>query len=253
MSYIQLDFKSQSLNRNVNLNIFLPDGEGLPAPEKPYKTLYFLPGFSASGRELATFLRFRTQCLVHGIAVVIPDGDNSWYLDKPERLAFYSQYIGQELLDYTRSILPLSDKREDTYIGGISMGGYGAMVHGFRYADKFSKIVAMSPAMDIFSVIGENPLYGEIFSATFGSQDDYYQSTNHPLTGLDQLLEKEGEVPELFITCGRQDELVIGSVKAFLKDAKEREVPVEYVEDDGVHDIFFWDKYLQSAFEFLKK
>ena len=43
-------------------------------------------------------------------------------------------------------MLPLSTKREDTFIGGISMGGYGALYNGFKYRDTFSKVAAFSPA-----------------------------------------------------------------------------------------------------------
>lgn len=254
MSYIQLDFHSHSLNRNVNLNIFLPDGELLPAAEQPYPTIYFLPGFSASGKELSTFLHFRTQCLLNGIAVVIPDGDNSFYLDKPERLALYSQYVSQELVNYTRSILPLSHKREETYIGGISMGGYGALVHGFRYPEKFGKIAALSPAIDVAAVLnGNQGLFGDMFADFFETEEAYYNSTNHPINGLKKLLAKGQDLPSVFIACGFQDELVYVSNKEFAEQLGKLNVPLTYIEDDGGHDVFFWDKYLPATFAFLKQ
>ena len=254
MSYIQLDFHSHSLNRNVNLNIFLPDGELLPAAEQPYPTIYFLPGFSASGKELSTFLHFRTQCLLNGVAVVIPDGDNSFYLDKPERLALYSQYVSQELVNYTRSILPLSHKREETYIGGISMGGYGALVHGFRYPEKFGKIAALSPAIDVAAVLnGNQGLFGDMFADFFETEEAYYNSTNHPINGLKELLAKGQDLPSVFIACGFQDELVYVSNKEFAEQLGKLNVPLTYIEDDGGHDVFFWDKYLPATFAFLKQ
>ena len=254
MSYIQLDFHSHSLNRNVNLNIFLPDGELLPAAEQSYPTVYFLPGFSASGKELSTFLHFRTQCLLNGIAVVIPDGDNSFYLDKPERLALYSQYVSQELVNYTRSILPLSHKREETYIGGISMGGYGALVHGFRYPEKFGKIAALSPAIDVAAVLnGNQGLFGDMFADFFETEEAYYNSTNHPINGLKELLAKGQDLPSVFIACGFQDELVYVSNKEFAEQLGKLNVPLTYIEDDGGHDVFFWDKYLPATFAFLKQ
>ena len=88
--------------------MFLPCCDGWGNAEKPFKTLYFLPGFSASGKELSTSLSFRLQSMMKGIAVVIPDGDNSFYVDRPDRFAWYSKFVGSEIVEVTRSIFPLS-------------------------------------------------------------------------------------------------------------------------------------------------
>ncbi len=153
MAYIEMNYKSESLMRSVSLNVFLPCCDGWGNAEKPFKTLYFLPGFSASGKELSTSLSFRLQSMMKGIAVVIPDGDNSFYVDRPDRFAWYSKFVGSEIVEVTRSIFPLSVKREDTFIGGISMGGYGALLNGLRYRETFGKIAAMSPGLDFYDLM----------------------------------------------------------------------------------------------------
>lgn len=123
MALIKLDFKSAALARGVTVNIILPN-DGMAGPVRPpYRTVYFLPGYSAGGMEILTYLRFRAHAELKGLAVVIPEGENAFYQDYPQRSALYSTYVGQELADVTRSLLPLSPRREDTYIGGISMGG----------------------------------------------------------------------------------------------------------------------------------
>lgn len=63
-------------------------------------------------------------------------------------MTFYSTYVGKELVEVTRKLFPLSHRREDTYIAGISMGGYGALYNGMRYRHTFSKVAAISPASD---------------------------------------------------------------------------------------------------------
>ena len=60
---------------------------------------------------------------MHGIAIVMIDGDNSFYVDDEQRNAYYSRYVGEEIVEVTRKLLPLSHRREDTFIAGISMGG----------------------------------------------------------------------------------------------------------------------------------
>lgn len=148
MAFLQIDYKSEALMRGVNIKVILPSDGMAGKWEPPYKTLYLLPGYSATATELITYLGLRGQSELKGIAIVLPDGENLFYQDLPDRMTFYSTYVGKELVEVTRKMLPLSTKREDTFIGGISMGGYGALYNGFKYRDTFSKVVAFSPAAD---------------------------------------------------------------------------------------------------------
>jgi S-formylglutathione hydrolase FrmB len=59
----------------------------------------------------------------------------NFYVNQTERNAYYSTYVAQELVEVTRKIFPLSKNREDTFIGGISMGGYGSLMLGVKYKD----------------------------------------------------------------------------------------------------------------------
>ena len=123
MAYIELQYKSMALMRGVNVTVILPtDGMAGAVPEPPYKTLYMLPGYSATALEIVTYLGLRAQAELKGIAIVIPDGENLFYQDVTQLHTFYSTYVGKELVEMTRKMFPLSEKREDTYIGGISMG-----------------------------------------------------------------------------------------------------------------------------------
>ena len=59
----------------------------------------------------------------------MPNGDNNFYLDQPQTGCKYASYVGKEFVDYTRKTFGLSDRREDTFIGGLSMGGFGSYAH----------------------------------------------------------------------------------------------------------------------------
>ena len=134
MATLHLNFRSDSISRSVYPVAFLPDYNGFNDVKPPYRTLYFLPGYSGGGLETATFTNFALYSALYGVAIILIDGENSFYLDDDLRGAKFSQYAGKEIVEATRAMLPLSHKREDTYIGGISMGGYGALVNGLRYA-----------------------------------------------------------------------------------------------------------------------
>ena len=92
--YLRISFKSQMLGRGVGVHAFLPFHDGYEDAQAPYPTLYFLPGYSANAEELATLLPLRRFSAEYGVAVIIPDGENSFYTDHPERCALFSSYVG---------------------------------------------------------------------------------------------------------------------------------------------------------------
>lgn len=95
--YLRISFKSQMLGRGVTAHAFLPFHDGYEDTPAPYPTLYFLPGYSANAEELATLMPLRRFSAEYGVAVIIPDGENSFYTDHPERCALFSSYVGDEL------------------------------------------------------------------------------------------------------------------------------------------------------------
>lgn len=156
MARLSVDYYSPSLMRTTTLDVILPiddHGEALgldalrradPAawertpytPRKaPFKTLYLLHGITGNHADWISESRIRSWAAARNLAVVMPSGYNAFYLDQPESHNFYGRFVGQELINVTRRILPLSTQREDTFIGGISMGAYGAMRAGFKYCD----------------------------------------------------------------------------------------------------------------------
>ena len=141
----------------------------------------------------------------YGIAVVMPRGDRSFYTDMKYGPKYYS-YISEELPAIMTDLFPISDKREDNAIGGLSMGGYGALKIGMRRADKFSKIIALSSVADI--VARSNtfdstiiPIFGE--DATIPDEDDLFKIS----AGL-----KENR-PSIFMAVGKSDFLYNDNIK----------------------------------------
>lgn len=253
MAIIKLEYKSKALVRGVSVTVIVPtdafDGKEI---QTPYKTLYFLPGYSGDSTELLTYLSFRKQAELKGIAIVIPDGYNSFYVDHPERNACYSTFIGEELVQMTRKLFPLSEKREDTFIGGISMGGYGALANGMRYRETFSKIVAMSPAADACNLLTQKTDAGfrrELFENLFGDEKRYYTSDNN----LEKVFgeTEKSEVPEVFLCCGTEDFLVYDAVAKLEQILRERQLSHVYRETAGEHDLDFWETMMDPAFSFL--
>ena len=258
--YIRTTFKSKMLMRAVDVRVFLPFHDGYPDTPAPFKTLYFLPGFSANAEEIATCLPPRQMSAKYGIAIVIPDGENSFYADRPERAALHGSFVEKELVEVTRTLFPqLSHKREDTFIGGISMGGYGAAVHGLHAHETFSKILMMSPAIEADMLFDpandaiEGAVPSSIFDCVLGGETVYRNSFMNPHKGVLDLKAAGADIPEMYMCCGLQDVLVYDSCQTFRRFLETENVPLTYVESDGMHMVPYWDEQLEACFEFLKK
>ena len=199
---------------------------------------------------LMTYLGLRRECELKGIAVVVVDGNNSFYVDHSGRLSNYSAFV-KETVDMTRKLLPFSTKREDTFIGGISMGGYGALLNGLRFRSCFSKIVALSPSADCYDLICSHAemFDRELFENVFGNKEVYYGNDTNLCKFYSEVPKQE--IPELFIACGEQDDLVGKGVKDFRDKLKELGIPFIDRRGQGNHEMAYWEDQMDPTFSFL--
>lgn len=257
--YMKVSAKSLSLQRAAGFHVILPYHDGYPDAKRPYPTLYFLPGYSGNAEELIFTLPLRQMSALYGIAIVIPDGENAFYTDHPERATCMGQYAGDELVRISRHLFPsLSCKREDTFIGGISMGGYGAIALGLHYDDTFSKIALFSPAAEpdtllsgaMADVPGAVP--ASLFDALLGGKEAYAASARlNPVRAVERCLEEGRELPPFWMCCGQQDELVGAACSRFRDTLLSAGAKLAWEDGPGEHDLVYWDRHLESAFRFL--
>lgn len=128
MAFIEMNFMSEALMRTVTVNVILPADKlmppGVPKLElRPFKTLYLLNGVMGNHTDWMNATNIQAMAEEKNLAVVMPGGENMFYLDHEDIHALYGEFVGKELVEFTRKIFPLSDKKEDTFIGGLSMGG----------------------------------------------------------------------------------------------------------------------------------
>jgi len=254
MAILHMNFRSDCISRSVYPVAFLPDLNGWRDIDPPYPTLYFLPGYSGGALETAMFSNFTLFAMRFGVAVILADGENSFYTDDVQRGALFSRYAGEELVQVTRSVLPLSHRAEDTFIGGISMGGYGALINGLRFKGTFSKIAMLSPALG-FKQPDDRPLpgspspNGEIM-ATLGAWKEYSGSYKDYRAAALRAAKDKGAMPRMFLACGTEDAL-IRPARAFADEMAGAQVPLVWHEAPGGHDHTFWKQALQPMFRFL--
>ena len=261
MAFLQATVFSQSLMRTVPVNVILPADKmtfpGQPErPEKPYPTLYLLHGVFGSCIDWVSGTRIQRFAEENDLAVVMPSGDNAFYVDQRKGHNLYGEFVGQELVRLTRRMFPLSRRREDTFIGGLSMGGYGALRNGLKYSDIFGAIIVLSGALHLEEMAGrtgEKPFFLESKSyaeACFGDLSRLLDGDQNPRFLVRQLLREGKKLPDLYMACGLSDSLlpVNRDMAAFLKECGAN---VTYEEGPGAHEWDFWDRYILKAIDWL--
>ena len=251
------DIKCKSLQRRTSISVILPadnihfldDREDIV--QKPYKTLYLLHGLYGSDDIFLANTSIRKFAEDNGIAVVIPCGENSFYVDNEKAHTFYGEYVGQELLDITRNIFPLSPKREDTYIAGFSMGGYGAIRNGLKYYKNFSKIGMISPALITEDInefqMSNNVLYSkDFYESVFGDLNKIKNSDKDPK----YLIEMTLDIPDIYMACGINDFLFEKCVD-FYRFLNSKGIDATFISGEGEHTWEFCDKYIKKFIKTL--
>ena len=249
------------LSRTVTFNAIIPldkisFGEEEVAEAKPLKTLYLLHGAFGNYTDYLSGTRIQRWAEEHNLAVIMPSGENQFYVDKPSRGENYGAYVADELVEFTRKMFPLSHKKEDTFIAGLSMGGYGALINGLKYHETFSHIGAFSPGLMIDDIASRSELLSvtgwsmDFYDNAFGGIDTIKNSDKDYYYLIDQLLENKKEIPKIYLPIGT-DDFLLESVRGFKSFVDKREVPLIYIEDDGGHEWDFWDKYVKNFLEWL--
>ena len=262
MAIVKVNFFSESLLRMVNLMCVIPvdkremDGEGLRSKDKPMKTLYLLHGIYGGEYDWITSTRLFKWAKDRNLAVILPAGENSFYSDQAATHNYYGKFVGEELVNFTRTIFRLSEKREDTFIGGLSMGAMGAFYTAFRYPETFGYVGALSTAF-----LGENfppddnpAMYllsnRAYFEQIFGKETDYRGSGMDPYKLAADLKASGKEFPKIYMAIGENDPLLDGNLK-FRDYLEELKAPMEFHLDHGAHDWAFWDRNLYRILEWL--
>ena len=259
MALIEINFISQCLMRNVTVNAIIPFdkipmGGQEQKERKPFKTLYLLHGIFGNYMDWISCTRIQRWAEEKDLAVIMPSGENHFYVDCNANGERFGEFIGKELPTKMRELFPLSDKREDTFIGGLSMGGYGAIVNGLKYNDTFGYIAGLSNALILEDIVSDVPeitkmVFGSgyvrtIFGdAAVGSENDYY-------TLAERFEKSEKQMPQIYMCCGLDDELLEKNRKyaAFLE---AKGFSITYEEGPGNHEWDFWDSYIKKVIDWL--
>jgi S-formylglutathione hydrolase FrmB len=246
--------------RSVHFSAVIPAERPLPpaAPpaRPPYRTLYLLHGIFGSHLDWVCGSRVASLAQELGVAVVMPAGENKFYVDNEASFDNHGAFVGRELVAFTRALFPLSKKREDTAIAGLSMGGYGALRNGLKYADTFGHIAALSAALILESALkssyDEKNILGSraYFESVFGDLEGLADGDKDVYALVKKRLAAKKPLPRIYAACGTEDFLVENN-RAFSRFLSENNVEHTYEEGPGGHDWAFWDAYIERVLKWL--
>lgn len=258
MASYEINFFSASLKRCVPFRAFIPNDqlsqwiEYNPNYKRETKTLFLLHGYMGNDVDWGFNSLAAELSTTYNLAIIMPSGENSFYLNAEATGHKYEDYVGTELPEYVHRVFGLSDKPSDNYICGLSMGGFGAIHTALAHPETFGKMMGLSSALICDGLNGmkdgddngmANYAYYEYW---FGPLDKIDESHNNPKFLVKERLAKGEKIQPVYIAIGTEDFLIEPNhnFKAFLD---EKKVEVTYVEDKGVHDWKFWNKYLEPA------
>jgi len=262
MALIQVNYMSKALMRTVPIQVILPVDkftmvkESKETEQKLFKTLYLLHGIFGNYTDWVSGTRIQRWAEAKNLAVVMPSGDNAFYVDQPRTGNMYGEFIGKELVEITRKMFPLSHDREDTFIGGLSMGGFGAIRNGLKYHDTFGRIVSLSGALHMPEAMAKSdykPVAHE--DVCFGDLKEAINSDKNPRFLIERMKEQmvsdpSVKFPRVFQACGTED-FLLDANRAYRDYFKENGIDLTYMEGPGGHEWDFWDTYIRKALDWL--
>ena len=249
MAFVDLKFYSNVLGMQTEVAVVIPQGAnageiGVESNTRPgpYKCLYLLHGLSDDHTIWMRRTSIERYATNYGICVVMPRGDKSFYTDMRYGMDYYT-HIAKEIPAVIREFFNVSDKREDNYIAGLSMGGYGALKIALRECDSFCMGAALSPCGDIKSIVAGGG-FDSVMLPIFG--EDRAVPDCDDLLFLAQSKKDSPNRPSLFIGIGTEDFLYENN-KPLLEKLKACGYDLTYREGPGVHSWDFWDEYIKHV------
>ena len=244
MASITLSFHSEALERTVPLRALVPLED---APRVPMPAMYLLHGLYGSEQDWFQYTRVMLWARAKGLAVFCPAGENGFYVNQADTGEAYMRYVGEELPAFARRLFPLSSRREDTFIAGLSMGGYGALNAGLTYPETFGKVAALSAALRPWKRMDkpqggcvQRPAYAR---ALFGQDTE-------PWNTLTLARQCGARAPELWLSCGAQDDLLEENI-ALVDGLRQAGIPAYFDQPPGAHNWDFWDREIQRVIDWL--
>ena len=252
MALLTVDLFSESLDMGTTLTVVLPQAaegqigvEPIVVPEHGWPVLYLLHGLTDDHTAWLRYTSVERYARAAGLAVVMPAAGRSFYQDEVRGYPYWT-WISEELPQRVAEFFRVSQRPEDTYVGGLSMGGYGALRLAFTHPERYAGAASLSGA-DL-PALEKRAERKEVVDNVFGGSvpDD---------VKLENLLEQvdAGSVPPLYLGCGTDEDRLIGPNRRLAERAAELGIDVTTDFRPGEHEWGLWDATLPDVIAWLTR
>ena len=261
MAVFEISMHSSSLGHITHLTAIVPTevrrfpGRPEPEPTKDLRCLILLHGYSGIDTDWIRGSSIAEQASRHNIAVICPDGGNSFYIDDTIMGELYETLLYKEIPEFVRNTFPISKDPADMFIGGFSMGGYGALHTALKHPDLFGGCVALSSALVTetlhkMSPEGKSPMRPyTYYTHIFGDLDKVLGSDLDPKWLAKQCVDLPNR-PALFMACGTEDGGFAGN-QAYSDYLDSIGYDHYFGASKGIHNFLFWDEYIIKALDWI--
>jgi putative tributyrin esterase len=251
MAHLRCDFFSDALGLSTSMTVLLPQpteqeiGMAGAAPAGDPPVLYLLHGLSDDDTIWLRRTSIERYVAPLGLAVVMPQVHRSFYLDGVHTGDYWT-FVAEELPDIVQRFFRVSDRREDTFVAGLSMGGYGAFRLALHQPERFAAAASLSGALDL-PALQRRGGRDQPLRAVLGERD--------ALGSDDDLIAMLGRVdatrlPALHVRCGTEDPLIHGN-RRFVDAADRHGIDVTSSFEPATHEWGYWDRTIRDVLAWL--
>jgi S-formylglutathione hydrolase FrmB len=247
MALIEIRFDSQVLDLSLGMNVILP--EHPDAWQTPPSVLYLLHGLSDDHTIWSRRTSIERYAARYNLAVIMPDAYKSFYCNMAHG-SDYFDFLAEELPSLVHRWFKVSEDPRNTFVAGLSMGGYGAMKLALAHPDRYAAAASIFGSLDLAAHVEEDwdDSRARAFQAVFGDVGTVAGSDNDLIAQLHRM--DSAPKTAFYLCVGTEDYLLADSI-AFRDVAMAKGFNLTFEEEPGGHEWFFADRHIRRILEWL--